>query len=140
MQLTYESLILILLRTCYCCVHKVNWRELYCSAVLSSYHWEVLETSVCDLVMIWCFIKDLLLPQENLLRIDFFCFFFPPLLLMFVLQTSVLEVCIQAYKWRPQLLMCVACILLSSYICKKTSFTEVWTKVSHAHFKIKWFR
>jgi len=71
-------------------------------------------------------IKELLLPPGNLsilYRIFFFFFWLHfsllPLLLTFVLQASVLEVCMQACKWRPQLFMCVACVLLSSSICKK---------------------
>lgn len=86
-------------------------------------------------------IKELLLPPGNLsilYRIFFFLllrFSLLSLVLIFVLQTSVLEVCMQACEWRPQLFMCVVYVLLTSSICKKTSFTEVWTNVSHAHFR-----
>lgn len=32
--------------------------------------------------------------------------------------------------------VCSMCIILSSYICRKP-FSEVWTNISHAHFKTK---
>lgn len=96
---------------CYPCAHKVN------------FHWEVVEAFYLwsgDDLMLYL-IKGLLLPPENLkvFCIDFFfecCFFSPPLFLMFVLQTSVLAGCMQTYKWIPQLLVCVAGVILSGYI------------------------